>query len=487
MVEMNFNYKELTSVALETASSVGAEYADIRIVNQKSESLTVKNSELDELTLSEDMGFGVRMIVNGSWGFASSNNVTKDEITRITKLAYETARASSKLNNTPVVLAPIDIVEDNYETPVEIDPFSLSLEEKVEPLMKAEALLRQNPAVKIGTTSADFYQIDKVFASTEGAYITQKLIETGAGMIATALDEGEMQVRSYPNSHRGDFATAGFEFFKGLDLQGNAERIGEESAALLKAPQCPPLETEVILDGSQLALQVHESLGHPAELDRVLGTEISYAGGSFLTLDKLSKFKYGSDIVNIYADATIEKALGSFAYDDEGVKAQRTDLVKNGTLAGYLTSRETAGKVNANPNATMRADSWGSIPLIRMTNINLAPGDAELEELIADTKDGVYLETNKSWSIDDKRLNFQFATEVGWRIKNGRKTELLKNCNYAGITPEFWNNCNAITNDKHWHVWGLPNCGKGQPPQIAHVAHGTSPARFSKVKVGVGA
>jgi len=240
------------------------------------------------------------------------------------------------------------------------------------------------------------------------------------------------------------------------------------------------------LDGSQLALQIHESLGHPTELDRVMGTEISYAGGSFLSLDKLGKFKYGSEIVNIYSDATIKDALGTFGYDDEGVKAQKFDLVRNGILVGYSTSRETAKVIKGKPNGTMRADNWGTIPLIRMTNISLEPGDIGLDELISDTKDGVYLETNKSWSIDDLRLNFQFATEIGWRIKNGKKVELLKGCNYAGITPQFWNSCDAITGKDHWQIWGLPNCGKGQPPQIAHVAHGASPARFRKVKVGVG-
>lgn len=483
---MGLNDKQLTEVALETAQSLGAQYADIRLAEKKRESLTVKNGQLDEFSLSEDSGFGVRLLYKGSWGFASSNILSKEEIARVTKLAFETAKASLALQKKPVELAAVEIVQDSYTTDIEINPFELSLEQKIEPLFKAEELLRKNPAVKIGQASSDFFQIDKVFASTEGSYITQRIFESGAGIMATAINEGEMQVRSYPNSHRGDFATAGFEFFQELDLPAHAERVGEEAASLLKARQCPAIETDLILEGSQLALQVHESLGHPTELDRVLGMEISYAGGSFLTLDKLGNFKYGSDIVNIFADATIPKALGTFGYDDEGVAAQRFDLIKNGILVGYQTSRESAAEANSKPNGTMRADSWATLPLIRMTNISLAPGDVELDELISDTKDGILLETNKSWSIDDKRLNFQFATEMGWVIKNGRKTELLKNCNYAGITPDFWNSCDAITNKNHWHVWGLPNCGKGQPPQIAHVAHGASPARFRKVKIGVG-
>jgi len=483
---MEINERELSAIALGKASSLGANYADIRIVNKKTESLGVKNGQLNEFNISRDSGFGVRLLYKGSWGFAASNIFSKEEIVRVVRLAYEVAKASLGLKSSGVVLSPVEIVQDSYETKVQINPFELPLEEKLEPLFEAERLLRKNPAVKIGKASCDFYQIEKVFASSEGSYITQTITESGAGMQAMAIDEGEVQVRTYPNSHGGDFATAGFEFIKRLDLAANAQRIGDEAVSLLKARPCPALETDIILDGSQLALQVHESLGHPTELDRVLGTEISYAGGSFLTLDKLGKFQYGSPLVNIYADATIEKALGTFGYDDEGVKAQRFDLIKEGILVGYSTSRETAQVVGGVPNGTMRADSWGAIPLIRMTNISLEPGDVELEDLIGDTKDGIYLETNKSWSIDDKRLNFQFATEVGWRIKNGKKTELLKDCNYNGITPEFWNSLDAITNKNYWHVWGLPNCGKGQPSQIAHVAHGASPARFRKVKVGVG-
>lgn len=481
------NQKELAEVALDGALKLGAQYADIRLVSSKHERLMVKNGELEDFTLSEDSGFGIRLLYQGSWGFASSNNFSKDEVAKVCQLAYEIAKASANLKSLNVELAPVDIVEDSYQTKVQINPFNLSLEEKLEPLFVAEKLLRKNPSVKIGEATGNFRQTEKVFASTEGSYISQKIVESGAGLQATAILDGEVQVRSCPNSHEGDFATAGFEFIKQLNLPGNAERVGEEAAALLKARQCPSMEADIILDGSQLALQIHESLGHPTELDRVLGTEISFAGGSFLTLDKLGKYKYGSSIVNIYADATIEQALGTFGYDDEGVKAQKFDLVKNGILVGYQTSRETAAAaVEGKPNGTMRADSWGNIPLIRMTNINLKPGHMALEDLISDTKEGIYLETNKSWSIDDKRLNFQFATEVGWLIKNGQRKEMLKNCNYAGVTPEFWNSCDAITNENHWHVWGLPNCGKGQPSQIAHVAHGASPARFRKVKIGIG-
>jgi TldD protein len=243
--------------------------------------------------------------------------------------------------------------------------------------------------------------------------------------------------------------------------------------------------TSVILDGSQLALQVHESCGHPTELDRALGYEASYAGTSFLTLEKRGSFRYGSPLVNIYADATIPGALGSFGFDDEGVPAQRSALIQNGIFVGYLTSRETASTLGERSNGTMRADGWNRIPIIRMTNINLEPGDWELDDLIADTDDGIYMAVNKSWSIDDKRLNFQFGTQLAYEIKQGKLGRMLKNATYTGITPDFWGSCDAICSARHWRIWGLPNCGKGQPSQSAHVAHGAAPARFRNVRVGV--
>jgi TldD protein len=245
---------------------------------------------------------------------------------------------------------------------------------------------------------------------------------------------------------------------------------------------------DIILEGSQLGLQVHESIGHPIELDRVLGTEANFAGMSFLTLDKLGTLKYASDVVNVVADATPAHGpgLGTFAYDDEGVPAQATPIVKAGLFVGYLTSRETAAAVGqARSGGAMRAEGWNRIPLIRMTNISLLPGTWKLDDLIADTDDGIYMETNRSWSIDDRRYNFQFGTEIGWEIHAGKKTRMLKNPSYGGITTEFWNSCDAICGPEYWTLWGVPNCGKGQPMQAMGTGHGASPARFRKVQVGV--
>lgn len=462
------------------------DYADCRLVRRESETIRVVDGVVEAMTRTLDVGVGIRVLVKGAWGFAATATVTPAELQKAATKALQIARATALTLRRPVRLAPQTPYVDTYTSPCLKDPFAVSTDAKLELLMAACTRLRTSKKIRKAEASMRFYKTDKLFVSTEGADIEQKLIESGAGYEVLAAEGKEVQKRSYPNSHGGDFASAGYEFIEGMNLLDHADRVREEANELLSAPPCPDTTTTVIINGSQLALQIHESCGHPTELDRVLGTEISLAGGSFLTLDKRGKLKYGSDIVTISADATIPGGLGSFGYDDEGVKAQRTPLVQNGLFVGYLTSRETAPVIDAVSNGTMRADGWNRIPLIRMTNINLEPGTWTVADLIADTKDGVLLDTNKSWSIDDRRLNFQFGVECAWEIKNGRVGRMLKNPVYTGITPEFWNSCDAIGNRNHWHVWGVPNCGKGEPMQVAHVAHGTSPARFRNVKVGVG-
>ncbi|MCX6023194.1 MAG: TldD/PmbA family protein, partial [Chloroflexi bacterium] len=316
-------------------------------------------------------------------------------------------------------------------------------------------------------------------------FVEQDLYETGCGIEATAVGEDDVQKRSFPNSVGRHQGCEGWEFVERWDLPGNAPRIAEEAAALLTAAPCPSGVTTVILDGSQLGLQIHESCGHATELDRVLGTEAAFAGTSFLTTEKLGNFRYGSDYVNLVADATIPGGLGTFGYDDEGVTAQRTELVRAGQFVGYLTDRESAARLGIASGGCARADGWGRIPLIRMTNVNLEPGTSSFEEMVAGTDDGVYMKTNKSWSIDDRRLNFQFGTEIAWEIKNGKLGRMLKNATYTGMTPQFWGSCDAIGDRSQWTIWGTPNCGKGQPEQEAHTGHGASPARFRNIRVGV--
>ncbi len=486
--------RDLTARAMNLAQVQGASYADIRIVHTTTQTLTVKNGVVEAITENESTGFGVRALADGAWGFASSADATPPEIDRVTTLALSIANASALTQREKVNLGPPVAHVATYKTPVEIDPFSVSLSEKVDLLLVADHEMRTIKGVKVATGDLVAIREEKTFANTEGAFIQQEIIESGGGLEVTAVGEDDVQQRSYPNSFGRHQGTAGWEFITALDLAGHARRTAEEAVALLTAPQCPSGITTVILGGSQLALQIHESCGHPIELDRVLGAEAAYAGTSFLTPDKLGNFRYGSNEVNLTIDATIPTGLGTFGYDDEGVPAQRTPVVQNGLFVGYLTSRETATKLHkliggsyvpGTSNGSMRASGWNRIPLIRMTNVGIEPGEWTFDDLIADTDDGIYMETNKSWSIDDKRLNFQFGTELAYEIKNGKMGQILKNATYAGITPEFWRNCDAVCNREHYVVWGTPNCGKGQPGQVAHTGHGAAPARFRNVQVGV--
>jgi len=474
------------SRALDLAQSTGAQYADIRVVENRTENIQVKNGVVESANFSDNMGFGVRVLVDGAWGFSSSIYLTEEEIDRVTRQAMEIGRASGLVRGERVDLGPPVATRGAYVTPVEIDPFSISLEERLGLLLAADAEMARVEGVRVRQTNLVIIREKKWFASTESAYTEQTIIETGGGIVATAVGDGEVQSRSYPNSFGRQQVTGGWEMVLQWDLPGNSERIGSEAVALLTAKPCPAdTTTTVILGGDQVALQVHESCGHPIELDRVFGSEAAYAGTSFLTPEKLGSFRYGSEVVNITADSVRPLGLGTFGWDDEGVPAQSTPIVRQGDFVGYLMSRETASKLGKVSNGCMRASSWNRIPLIRMTNVSLEPGEWDLEDLIADTDKGIYMMTNRSWSIDDRRYNFQFGTEIGYEIRKGKLGRMLRNCTYTGITPEFWNSCDAICNQNHWTMWGTPNCGKGQPSQIAHTGHGAAPARFRKVRVGV--
>ncbi len=478
--------KDVTDRALGTARVRGATYADIRIVHREEQRITVKNGVVIAIAHDVSRGLGVRVIAGGAWGFAASSTVEPAEAERVAALAVQIARASAMVpGRQPAVLAPCPAKVDRYASPFRIDPFAVPLEDKVSVLLRADAEMRRVPGIGVAEGNFVAFREEKTFASSEGAFIEQTVTETGAGIEATAVAGGEVQSRSYPTAFGRQQMQRGYELVEELDLPGHAGAAAEEAAALLTAPQCPAGVTTIILESSQLGLQIHESCGHPTELDRVLGTEASYAGTSFLTLDKRGSFRYGSPLVNIVADATAPEGLGSFAYDDEGVPAQRIYLVREGIFQDYQSSRETAATLGIASSGGMRADGWANLPLVRMTNVNLEPGQWTLDDLIADTDEGLYLATNRSWSIDDRRLNFQFGTEAAYEIKNGKLGRLLKNATYTGMTPEFWGSCDAICNADHWKLWGLPNCGKGEPGQAAHVGHGCAPARFRNVRVGV--
>ena len=486
--------KELTDLALNTAQARGATYADVRIVEHREQVIGVKNGVVESLSETRDRGFGVRVIADGAWGFASSAVLSKEEVERVAALAVEIARASRLAQRKPVDIGPPVTSSGAYRTPVEIDPFSVPAEDKIALLLEADRTMRRVEGEKVARGTLVCLRERKTFANTEGAFTEQEIIESGGGIVALAVEDGEVQQRSYPNSFGRDQRTVGWEYIQKVDFPGHAERVASEAVALLTAAPCPSTVTTVILGPTQLALQIHESCGHPTELDRVFGSEAAYAGTSFLTPDKLDTLRYGSPAVNLTADATLPGGLGTFGWDDEGVPARRVELVREGLFVGYLTSRETATQLarlkgwdaaSSGSGGAMRASGWNRIPLIRMTNVSIEPGEWTFDDLVADTDDGIYMEMNRSWSIDDKRLNFQFGTEMGYEIKNGKRGRLLKNCTYTGMTPQFWNSCDAVCNRDHWQVWGTPNCGKGQPSQIAHTGHGAAPARFRNVQVGV--
>ncbi|MEM0058479.1 MAG: TldD/PmbA family protein [Candidatus Bathyarchaeia archaeon] len=473
-------------LALEEAARMGASYADIRISEILNENLTAKNGQPETISYSQMKGFGIRVIVDGAWGFAGSVDITREEIKRCVELAVKIAKASAKLKKRDVVLAEEKAYREKYATSFKKDPFKVPLEEKLGVLVEASCFLKEfSPLVNVSYAHYRGYRENKLFMSSEGAEIHQQITWCGGGISAIAVKGSEVQVRSYPSAFRGDFATSGYEFFESLALMDHAKNVGEELIKLFDAEKCPSGEMDLILRGDQLALQIHESCGHPTELDRVLGTEADYAGTSFLTPEKLGKFRYGSEKVNIVADATVPLGLGTFGFDDEGVKAKKVYLVKEGIFVGYQSSRETAAQLGLKESSGgMRADSPLALPLIRMTNINLLPGDYKAEEIIEDTKEGVLMMTNRSWSIDDKRINFQFGTEIGWLIKNGSIEKMVKNPTYMGITPQFWGSCDAVSKDD-WKMWGTPNCGKGVPGQVMYVGHGCGTARFRKVCVGL--
>ncbi|MCH8989507.1 MAG: TldD/PmbA family protein [Chloroflexi bacterium] len=475
---------DLLSRALDLAVVKGASYCDVRLVETNQERFVVRTGVVDTLSSDESLGIGVRVLLNGSWGFASTNVLSPAEVDRVTALAVEIAKASVQSSNGPVSLGPAVTSRGVYTTPIQIDPFSISSEDKLELLLEADRRMGSVKGISARTGNLILIREHKTFANSEGAHVEQTIYEAGGGIMATARGNGEVQRRSYPQSMRQQ-GCAGWEFVDAMDLAGNAERTATEAVALLSAEHCPTGVTTLIVGSSQLGLQIHESCGHAVELDRVLGSEAAYAGTSFLTTDKLNNFQYGSEQVNITADSIRLPGLGSYGWDDEGVPAQSTPVVQSGRFVGYLMSRETAAGLGLPSNGAMRAASWNRIPLIRMNNVSLEPGNWGLDALIADTDDGIFMEMNRSWSIDDRRFNFQFGTEIGYEIKKGKLGKLLRNCTYTGITPEFWNSCDAVCNEGSWTMWGIPNCGKGQPGQIGHTGHGAAPARFRNVQVGV--
>lgn len=485
-------HEALLEEAVAVAVRAGASYADARFSNTTREDLRVRGvvprgPEPEAIERKTSAGFAVRALVDGAWGFACTPEPTSAAIARAAHEAVAIARATSRVATRRVKLTPVEPARGRYRTHLRVDPFTVPLDRKLRDLIEpVELMLRGGAPMRTATASMSWVRVHKALCTSEGTAVEQELSYGGAEINVVALgDDGRAQTRSYPSSHGGDTGQGGYERLEGLGLTDAAIRLREEVIELLAAPPLGSGRRTLILDSSQVALQVHESCGHPTELDRALGTEISLAGGSFLQPSMLDRFRYGSEKVNLVADALAEGGLGTFGWDDEGVPAQTVDLVREGMFTGYLSSRETAGEIGRASSGSMRADGWNRLPLIRMVNVTLLPGDGgTLEDLIADTDDGVLLEVNRAWSIDDLRLHFQFGCERAIEIKRGKRAGVFRNPIYQGVTPEFWRRCDAVCDARDFRLWGVVNCGKGDPIQVMQVGHGAAPARFRDVEVG---
>lgn len=478
--------KKLALRAIDTATQRGASYADIRLIHTKSESIETENGSVSQIEQDESWGFGIRVIAQGAWGFVSSNVLSAEEVDRCAAQAVKIAAASSSVMREPVRLAPEAAHQARWQTPYDIDPFKVPVEEKIRLLLEVDKILRAKPEIVRAAGNLSFIRERQWMATSEGAFIDQELLRSGGGYTATAAGHGDTQDRSYPAGHGGNYRSGGYEFIQAMDFAAHAARVRDEAVALLTAPVCPTGRKDLILEGHQMALQIHESVGHPLELDRVLGMEASFAGRSFMTTEKLKGFEYGSPIVNLVADTTLPGGLGTVGFDDDGVAAQRWHVVQDGQFKTYFTNREFSHVIDeGRARGCNRAQGYSHIPIVRIPNLGLMPGDWNYDDLIKDTDDGILMATNKSWSIDQMRLNFQFGCEIAWEIKNGKLGRMFKNPNYQGITPEFWRSCDAICDNDSWQLWGVHNCGKGEPMQVAEMTHGNSPARFRGVQVGI--
>ena len=475
---------DVADAAVEGALAAGAAYADARVTATTTRSLAVQNGSVETIATGEDIGVGVRALIGSAWGFFATDELSTAAGRRAGERAAEIARASALVGGAPIQLTDVPIRTDTWVTPHQRHPMEVSASEQADLLIGVTTTMLEEPRVQVARGNLAFWDIHTWLVSSQGHRIDQTLISSGGGIVAMSIGDGETQTRSYPQSF-GQFESGGYETVERWDYLGNAARIAEEAAALLSATEMEECEKPLILEGSQLALQIHESVGHAIELDRILGWEAAFAGTSHLELSKLGTHRYGSDLMNITADATLPGSLGSFGYDDEGTPAHRVDIVKDGIWVGVLSGRDTAHLAGLEPGGMVKADGYARIPMVRMTNVGLLPGTSSLEEIVASTEDGVLMSTNRSWSIDDKRLNFQFGCEIGWEIKDGERGRMLKNPTYTGITPQFWGTMDMLGGPDEWTFWGTPNCGKGQPIQVARTGHPAVPARFARVRMGV--
>ena len=484
------NTKELAALAVDLIRQAGCEYGDIRICNYRKQNLSARDRSLNRLSDNVSCGFGVRVLLDGAWGFVASHRITPAEITRIVNLAVETAKGSRLTQQEPVKLVPVAAYQDKYVTPIKIDPFAVPIQEKAELLLNIneQLLAYGEQGIKKASSSLSFTKEDKIFASTVGSIIEQTIYRSYPSMSCTAIANGDAKSRNYERPP----LNIGYEHIDSDDLLGNIERVAHEAIEKVHAPEFTyDGKTTLILKPSNLFLTIHESVGHPTELDRVYGYEANFAGTSFATTDNLHKLQYAAPWVNFVADRTQSQGRSTMAYDDEGVPAQQWYVVKDGILNDYLTDRETAYRLGrGSSNGSAYADSWSSTPMVRIPNLGLEPGKpgdshtATLAEMIADTEDGILIDGIGSYSIDQQRRNFQFGGDAFWQVKNGKITGMLKNVTYHSMTTDFWNSIDALGGESELVQCGTDICGKGEPIQLAQMTHACVPVRVRDIHVG---
>lgn len=461
-----------------------ADFADARLVECE-ELRTYHGTGMDpDERFERNLGIGVRVLVKGAWGFAAQPLTAPADAERAALRAVEMATAGVGAGS-PTVLAERPPVSGRYEGVVRHDPFAVPAterEELLEAMVRAAAATRDVVSVQSGVNAKRQH---RHFADSFGSHQHQHLVECGAMLVATASGCGDAQRRSYPNSFHGNTGGAGWEFVTGLDLVTNADRVGREAAQLLTAPLAPRGSADVVIGPQQLSLQIHESAGHALELDRILGDERNFAGTSFICPEDVGTLQYGSSAVTIVSDPTVPGTRGSFAFDDEGTPAARTVLVDQGLVTATLSTRESAARSGLAATGAARSDGWAYLPVCFSTHVFLQPGDGgNLDELLDRMGDGYLIDDNRSWSIDDQRLNFQFGTEVAWEVHGGKRGRLLKNFSYGGVTPQFWRSIEAVAGPEEFRIFGYP-CGKGEPKQWGFLSHGAAPALARSVAIGV--
>jgi TldD protein len=476
--------RDLADAALASAKSAGASYADIRINRYRNQFIFTRDRRVQNIVNTEDYGFGVRVIADGTWGFASSNVVTKDEIARVAGQAVAIARANRKINAEAVRLAPVETYNATWTTPVAKNPFEMPLQPKLDLLLQIHEEALKVQGASFVSASMQFVNEHKYFASSEGSHIEQTLLRSYPNFSVTAVD------RSTGKFYSRDALTApmgmGYEYIESYPLLQEARTAAEEAVAMHKAKPAVAGQKTLILHPSNLWLTIHESVGHSTELDRALGYEANYAGTSFLTTDKLGKFEFGSKLVTIVADKTQDRGIATCGYDDDGVKTTRWPLIKEGMFVDYQTTRDQAHLIGQKAShGCSYADSWSSVPFQRMPNVSLEPGAKDLTEqdIIGATDDGVYIKGDASYSIDHQRYNFQFSGQTFWEVKNGKITTQLRDLAYQSNTPEFWKSCDLVGGKSTYELGGAFSDGKGQPPQSNSVSHGCPITRFARVNI----